>query len=221
MEREARRVGKRIIGDKSPNTLYDGEAVRMMSTIYPDAKLIVIIRDGRDTILSHLIQEFIDHPERLSRAQKKIKSDFERQPERFYDRTQSLFTPQDLSRRAKAWAKNVLETQQQGKESFEDQFVQVKYEELLMRPSEVLQNLWTFLGAGEPIQGTIKQIQAEIESNPDAPRQLEKLPSLVGLRRKGGPGLWKELFTDKDREIFKSSAGETLIRLGYEIDKDW
>jgi hypothetical protein len=221
MEREARRVGKRIIGDKSPNTLYDGEAVRMMSTIYPDAKLIVIIRDGRDTILSHLIQEFIDHPERLSRAQKKIKKDFERQPERFYDRTQSLFTPQDLSRRAKAWAKNVLETQQQGKESFEDQFVQVKYEELLMRPNEVLQELWTFLGAGEPTQGAVEQIRAEIESNPDAPRQLEILPSLAGLRRKGGPGLWQELFTDRDREIFKSSAGKVLIRLGYENDMDW
>ena len=221
MEREARRVGKRIIGDKSPNTLYDGEAVRMMNAIYPDAKLIVIIRDGRDTILSHLIQEFIDHPERLTRAQNKIKKDFERQPERFYDRSHSLFTPQDLSRRAKAWAKNVLETQNEGKESLGAQFTQIKYEDLLVRPNEVLQELWFFLEAGEPSKGTIGSIQAEIGSNPDAPRQLEKLPSLAGLRRKGGPGLWQELFTDKDREIFKSSAGEVLIRLGYENDMDW
>ncbi len=221
MEREARRVGKRIVGDKSPNTLYDGEAVRMMSAIYPDASLIVIVRDGRDTILSHIIQEFIDHPERLNRAQKKIKDDFERQPERFYNRTQSLFTPQDLSRRAEAWAKNVLETQQQGEESFGDRFVQVRYEDLLLSPDEVLPELWAFLGAGEPTRGVKGQIRAEIESNPDAPRQLEILPALAGLRRKGGPGLWQELFTARDRAIFKSSAGETLVRLDYEDDRDW
>jgi hypothetical protein len=39
--------------------------------------------------------------------------------------------------------------------------------------------------------------------------------------RKGIAGDWKNVFTERDREIFKEAAGELLIRLGYERDGDW
>jgi LPS sulfotransferase NodH len=40
MEREARREGKTIVGDKSPNTAVHGKVVRDMHSIYPDAAII-------------------------------------------------------------------------------------------------------------------------------------------------------------------------------------
>src|SRR3990172_6746813 len=44
MERDARRAGKHapgcLVGDKSPNSLLGGEAVRLMVKVYPDAGLI-------------------------------------------------------------------------------------------------------------------------------------------------------------------------------------
>src|SRR5512135_1769402 len=46
MEREAIRQGKRIVGDKSPLSNILGQAVRETYSIYPDAKLVYIVRDG-------------------------------------------------------------------------------------------------------------------------------------------------------------------------------
>ena len=39
MEREAERVGKRIVGDKSPSSTIHGQSVRDLHAIFPDARL--------------------------------------------------------------------------------------------------------------------------------------------------------------------------------------
>src|SRR5574341_763803 len=61
-----------------------------------------------------------------------------------------------------------------------------------------------------------------------APRQLilDSLeasvnPSRSPTFRSGKTAEWKKYFTEKHRVIFKEVAGDLLIRLGYEKDKDW
>ncbi len=76
LEREARRVGKTIVGDKSPSSLLDGKSVQLMHQVYPDGRLIYIVRDGRDTALSHRFQAFIDFPEQLSKEDLAIRQAF-------------------------------------------------------------------------------------------------------------------------------------------------
>ncbi len=39
--------------------------------------------------------------------------------------------------------------------------------------------------------------------------------------RSGKTGEWKKYFTDEHKKIFKNSAGDLLIKLGYEKDKNW
>lgn len=39
--------------------------------------------------------------------------------------------------------------------------------------------------------------------------------------RKGVAGDWREVFTERDKEIFKEVAGDFLIRLGYKEDNNW
>jgi len=39
--------------------------------------------------------------------------------------------------------------------------------------------------------------------------------------RKGVPGDWKNIFTDKLRSMFKNKYGQLLINTGYERDLDW
>src|SRR6185436_20746713 len=46
MECDAAREGKMIVGDKSPSSTIHGQAVRDMHAVYPDAKLVYIVRDG-------------------------------------------------------------------------------------------------------------------------------------------------------------------------------
>ncbi len=63
MERDARKASKSITGDKSPNSLLNGDAVRLLVRVYPDARLVFIVRDGRDAAISHRFQAFIDNPQ--------------------------------------------------------------------------------------------------------------------------------------------------------------
>jgi sulfotransferase 6B1 len=39
--------------------------------------------------------------------------------------------------------------------------------------------------------------------------------------RSGKTGEWRKYFTDEHKKIFKDAAGELLIKLGYEKDRDW
>ena len=47
LERDAAKERKTIVGDKSPSSTIHGQAVRDMHAVYPDAKLVYIVRDGR------------------------------------------------------------------------------------------------------------------------------------------------------------------------------
>ena len=40
-------------------------------------------------------------------------------------------------------------------------------------------------------------------------------------RSGGGAGKWREQFTDRHKELFKETAGELLIQLGYETSNAW
>jgi len=46
-------------------------------------------------------------------------------------------------------------------------------------------------------------------------------PSKSPTFRSGKTGEWKKYFTDKHKKIFKDTAGDLLVRLGYEKDNDW
>lgn len=46
-------------------------------------------------------------------------------------------------------------------------------------------------------------------------------PHASGTFRRGQPGEWREHFTDKNKEVFKSATGDLLQRLGCEKDSKW
>jgi hypothetical protein len=220
LERDARAAGKTIVGDKSPNTDQNEEAVRLLHTIYPDGSLIVVLRDGRDVVLSHLFQDFVDHPEYLSRKGRRIRAEFLSKPDLFYSKRRSLFTAHELRGRALRWADNVNKTEAAGRQLFRHRFLQVRYEDLIDHPAGVMREIWSFLGVSE-FPGEKERVFAEMEIRPDATRQREVIPPLAKSVKKGGPGLWEEYFTSRDREIFKQAAGQSLIKYSYEKDENW
>ncbi len=221
LERESRRLGKRIVGDKSPNSLMDGEAVRLLHKVYPDGLLLFIVRDGRDTLLSHRIQQFIDAPQHLNQVDKQIRLAFSEDPEPFLKGETSLFTPQALSQGAEGWVSNLRETSAHAKALFGEQYLDLRYEDLLSRPATEMARVWGFLGAEPAFAGWQAQVQAEMARNPDADWQQEKRGDLAKNISKGQAGSWRELFTAADKALFKSIAGQTLIDWGYEQDLNW
>ena len=216
LEREARREGKIIVGDKSPNSLLDGAAVRMAYAVYPDAHLIFIVRDGRDTILSHRLQSFIDATQHLSRDDLRIRADFSAHPELFQNGKRSLFSKKGLRRAAEGWVRNLVETDSTGQELFGERYLSLRFEELVVDPWKQLQRLWRFLGAPLPVPGLEEVVSQEMGQNPDADWQQQKAGGLIQTVRKGQHGTWRELFTQQDKQVFLEVAGATLADWGYE-----
>ncbi len=221
MEREARERGKTIVGDKSPNSLMDGKSVKLLHGVYPDAKLLYIVRDGRDTVLSHRIQSFIDFPEYLRDIDLQIRDDFTHTPEFFFEGKRSLFTEDELRKDAEDWVRNVKETNQFGEELFGDKFLTLRYEDLISDPVRFLPDIWTFLKVKDRGLSLESEIKKEMGRNPDAAWQKTQNQEMVSNLKKGTSGTWEELFTDRDRQIFKEIAGETLIEWGYEGNDEW
>ena len=218
MEREARQLGKRIVGDKSPNSLLDGEAVRLMQAVYPDGRLVYIARDGRDTLLSHRFQAFIDIVHHLNKEDLRIRQAFIDDPEPFLKGERSLFTEDGIRQAAEGWVRNMQETDGEGKARFGEHYCSLRYEDLLAQPWDEMIKVWEFLGASKTETPDPGQVQAEMRENPDADWQQEKASQIAQAMQKGRQGNWRHMFTARDRQIFHEIAGETLAAWGYALE---
>jgi hypothetical protein len=216
LEREARLEGKRIVGDKSPSSLLDGEAVRLMHKVYPDGYLIYIVRDGRDTAVSHRFQTFIEFPERLSKEDQRIRAQFARHPESFLSGEQSIFTKEGLTRAAEGWVRNVTQTDRLGRALFGQRYLSLRFEDLLQQPWEQMCRLWEFLGASPVDEELHQALIAEMARNPDAEWQQQKAQDIAQALQKGVHGTWLELFSARDCHIFRQIADPTLLAWGYQ-----
>lgn len=219
MERDGRKAGAKVVGDKSPNVLTNGDAVKETHRIYPDGKVIYIVRDGRDTLVSHRFQNFIDGSQFLPKGDLAIRDDFAHNPDPYFAGQKSIFTEKAMRRMAAGWVKNVVDTHQAGLDIFGEQYHVLKYEDLVDQPYATMSKVWTFLSV-DPA-GLEDAIAGEMQSNPDADWQKEKAGDLVANLEKGKRGSWHDLFTARDKQIFKEIAGQTLIDWGYEKGLDW
>jgi Sulfotransferase family len=219
LERDARSVGKRIVGDKSPSSLLDGEAVRLMHKVYPDAHLIYIVRDGRDAAISHRFQAFIDFPHQLSKEELQIRSDFIRDPEVFLSGERSIFTNRALRQAAAGWDRNVSETDQLGKELYRQCYISLRYEDLVEDPWDQIQRLWGFLEASPADHDLENALNEEMKQNPDADWQQQKAKEIAQPLHKGRRGSWRKMLTPTDRKTFEDVAGQTLQAWGYPLEK--
>lgn len=221
LEREAGNAGKTIVGDKSPNNLLNGQAVHNLAEIYPDAKLLFIVRDGRDAVLSHQVQKFIDLPDQLNPEESAIRDSLVNSPQQFARDKRSVFSKSGLSKAAQDWVDNVSETNRLGSEIFKENYLSLRFEDLVENPNASLDRIWRFLGAETDLPGLDEALINQLSQNPDADWQREKQEQVANIISKGLPGSWRDIYSVDDVRIFKEIAGETLIEWGYEKDLNW
>ena len=220
MERDAAKEGKRIIGDKSPSSTIHGQAVRDMHAIYPDAKLIYIVRDGRDVLISERFRNLVEESRFLKAEDKQIIEELRKDQTPFTNGTHSIFTENVIRRMAGGWVRNLRETDEEGRRLFGDNYCSLRYEDLLARPFEEMQRLWKFLGV-EAEPSLEPAILEEMSSNPDEEWQAKRNEGIASFLPKGQAGNWQRLFTAHDKTVFKEVAGEMLIEWKYEKDASW
>ena len=220
MERDAAKEGKRIVGDKSPSSTIHGQAVRDVHSVYPDAKLVYIVRDGRDVLISERFRNLVEESKFLKAEDNHIIEELRKDQAPFTNGTRSIFTESVIRRVAAGWVKNLQETEDEGRRLFGDNYYGMRYEDLLARPFDEMQKLWEFLGV-QADQSLEKLIADEMSSNPDEEWQAKRNEDISSFLPKGQAGNWQRLFTGRDKAIFKGVAGEMLIRWKYEKDLNW
>ncbi len=221
MERDAARAGKMIVGDKSPSSTIHGQAVRDMHAVYPDGKLVYIVRDGRDVLVSERFRNFVEESKFLSSEDRRIIEDLRKDQTQFTNGSRSIFTETFIRRVAGGWVRNLQETEDEGRRLFGDHYFGMRYEDLLSVSFDEMSKLWNFLGvkAVDPSLG--EKIKAEMSSNPDEEWQAKRNEGIASFLPKGQAGNWSRLFTEKDKSVFKETAGEMLVKWKYEKDLNW
>jgi len=220
MERDAAREGKHIVGDKSPSSVIHGQVVRDLHAVYPDAKIVYIVRDGRDVIISERFRNFVEESKFLTAEDKRIIADLRRDPAPFEDGRRSIFTETFIRRKAGDWVNDLQETEDESRRLFGENFYGLRYEDLLKDPFDEMKKVWEFLGVDADLT-LEKTITDEMSSNPDEEWQSRRNEDIASFLPKGQAGNWTRLFSEADRSVFKQVAGEMLVRWGYEKDMSW
>lgn len=214
------KTAKRIVGDKTP--FVSAEVFEEIAAIYPEAKVIHIIRDGRDAAVS-----LMHHMWSYAKDQGGI---YDLEPEELERRdayrngppvavAKSLFTTERLTSIASDWSAGVSKAIEDGPALLGDNYTEVRYEDLLERPAEEVRRLLEFLGA-DAGEKTVKRLIEKTAFKRKSNRSRGQEDSSSRLR-KGIVGDWNNVFTEEDKQIFKEVAGDVLIKLGYEKDSNW
>lgn len=213
LKKKLQESGKSIVGDKTP--LLTPESLQEIAEVYPEARVIHIIRDGRDVTVSAVHHNWNKSKDRggpliISPADAKRRQAYREDPQ-----ATSMFTEKSLRGRAEAWSTFVRRATEDGPALLGDNYAEVRYEDLLERPQQEVRRLLQFLGArtdGNTVEQCVKA--ASFEKLSKGRRRGEE--DNTSFFRKGVAGDWKNVFTERDREVFDEVAGDLLIRLGYE-----
>ena len=215
------KTGKRIVGDKTP--FLNAKIIAEIGAIYPEAKVIHIIRDGRDVAVS-----MMHHMWNYAKSEGGI---YPLKPEELARReayrnnsslllSEGLFVKDRLTSIVAEWSTEVGKAVEDGPVLLGDNYTEVRYEDLLQQPVEEVGRLLEFLGADADIETVRACIETtSFETLTQGRKRGEEDPA--AFVRKGIAGDWRNVFTEEDRRIFKEAAGDLLIKLGYEKGMGW
>lgn len=213
-------TNKKIVGDKTP--FVRAEFVEEISAIYPEAKVIHIVRDGRDVAVS-TIHHMWNYPKNEGGIYDLTEEELAKRDAyrggSLNLRTEGLFTEKRLRQIATDWSTEVVRAREEGPALLGDNYTEVRYERLLERPIEEVGRLLGFLGANDSGEAAKRCVEnASFERGASRKRGQEDSAS---RSRKGVAGDWAHVFTEDDKRNYKEIAGDSLIRLGYERGYDW
>ena len=182
-------------------------------------KPVCIVRDGRDALVSYYHHMYFGNAVLPPHVFEKYKqnapfNNFENIKDNMPAYIEYMFTKYRQAGHLFTWSGFV--------NSYFDKpnVIYVKYEDLLSNPFITLELSIKKLGNcdvdGERLQKTIEKYSFQNQTKRKPGEENKK-----DFLRKGIAGDWKNYFTKEASEMFNHYAGQELILLGYEKDKNW
>ncbi len=177
--------GKRRGGEKTPDY---ARHVPLLHGLFPSARFVHIIRDGRDVALSTLDW-----------------ADDNKGPGRW-----TLWPESPIGTCALWWKWQIAEALACAKYLGPDVIFEVRYEELVANPGEVLADVATFLD--------LEYTDSMLHFNRGRTRHAAGLSAKAAwLPPTGGLRNWRRDMSEEDVAIFEGLAGDLLTSLGYPL----
>jgi hypothetical protein len=221
LSKEVAKTGKSIVGDKSPQHT---ECLDEIYEIYPDARIIHIVRDGRDVAVSsmhHWWREAQDRAEgvfELTPEEIEIRDAYLKDREGFLASGKSIFTEERLRQLAHRWSHRVGKAHRDGSALYGERYLEIRYEDLLQDTPNTLRRVFELLQARSDDTIVERCIQASSFERVSSRQRGEE--DSRSFFRKGVAGDWRGTFTERDRKIYEELAGERLAEFGYETSFD-
>jgi Sulfotransferase family len=178
-----RRRAKPLVGDKTPGYT---KAIPLLHGLFPWAKFVHLVRDGRDVCLSATSWHQVGRLER-----------------RFPSWRQD-----PVPTAALWWELHVRFARDAGARLEPSQNYELRYEELVADPAEEARALCSFLGLAYS-EAMTRFHEGRTRKDPELGSNKQWLPPTPGLRD------WRTQMPEHDAELFEAVAGELLDELGY------
>jgi hypothetical protein len=178
------RRGKPLVGDKTPRYV---RSIKTLHDLWPRARFVHLIRDGRDVCLSMLSWA------RADRAAGRFET----------------WKQDPVSTSALFWEWNVRLGRRVGAPLGPKLYFELRYEALVEQPSSECQRLCEFLEI-PPSDRMVRYYEERPQVRLDRPEERRTwLPPTPGLRA------WRSQMRAEDIERFEAAAGDLLSELGY------
>ena len=165
-----------------------------MGEIFPDARFLHVVRDGRDVACSLVTMNWINP-----------------MTGRKWDYVQNI------TNAARYWRDVVTLARQQAEHpAVAGRVLEVRYEALVADTEGALRRVLEFIG--EPWDGVVLSYHAKTRSHEPFEASTEQAARPL---TDASVGRWKKEMTRLDRAAFKAEAGELLQELGYAADQAW
>lgn len=181
-----------FIGDKTPLHV---ESMETLLTLFPSAKFIHIIRDGRDMAIS-----ITRHSDRMANRPTTATG-------------QDIFY-ECIKEAAQRWH-NAIQAALAFKQKFPAHYHELHYRDLKQSPLTTMEKVVTFLGAASSPDILTQMIEAnrfEILAG-----RTSGTEDVTSFYRKGIVGDWVNHFDTRAIEIFNQYAGQSLEAVGYDV----
>jgi hypothetical protein len=176
--------GKRLVGDKVPSYV---RSIPLLHRLWPSAKFVHLIRDGRDVCLSLLGWG---------------------REERWAKRYPATWAQDQLATMALMWEQFVRLGREAGDRLSPSRYHELRYERLVADPADECARLCDFLGLTFD-ERMLSFHEGRTKDDPGLSAKKAWLPVTAGLRE------WRSEMAPEEVERFEAVAGELLAELGY------